>query len=217
VSQKNSRPSRGGLTWNRAGRAIVWLRLLIVPAWIAATVVAVAHLPSAFDAEAGELGSLLPHSAEALEVERQAIETFGLPLLSHTMVVARQPQGFSAAQTTAAALHRRGRPEPRTAFGEGRAAPRGRARSRERGTAGEGDRGPAGNKVGNRDRRKPFDLGRAGDRAARGGDPCFLLSLSGGTAAPIGDGGGRLPLRRPDPRLDRRALRPLDSRARPSP
>jgi putative drug exporter of the RND superfamily len=105
VSQKNSRPSGSGLRWNRAGRAIVWLRLLIVPAWIVATAMAVSHLPSAFEAEAGELGSLLPHSSEALEVEERAIKTFGLPLLSRTMVVARQPQGFSAAQASAAARY----------------------------------------------------------------------------------------------------------------
>ncbi len=105
VPQQNSRPSRGGLRWNRAGRAVVWLRFLIVPAWIAATVMAVTHLPSAFEAEAGELGSLLPHSSEALEVEHKAIETFGFPLLSRTMVVARRPQGFSAAQTSAAARY----------------------------------------------------------------------------------------------------------------
>jgi len=78
---------------------------LIVPAWIAAAVMAVAHLPSAFEAEASELGSLLPHSSEALEVERKAIETFGLPLLSRTMVVARQPRGFSTAQASAAARY----------------------------------------------------------------------------------------------------------------
>lgn len=105
MSQKDSRPSRGGLRWNRGGRAIVWLRFLIVPAWIAATVVAVSHLPSAFEAEAGEIGSLLPHSSEAIEVERKAIETFGLPLLSRTMVVARQPGGFSAPQASAAARY----------------------------------------------------------------------------------------------------------------
>jgi len=64
---------------------------------------AIAHLPSAFEAEAGELGSLLPHSSEALEVERRALHTFGLPLLSRTMVVAREPRGFSAARASAAA------------------------------------------------------------------------------------------------------------------
>jgi RND superfamily putative drug exporter len=105
ATKKNSHSPRGGLRWNRGGRTIVWLRFLIVPAWILATVMAVTHLPSAFEAEASELGSLLPHSSEALEVERKAIETFGLPLLSRTMVVARQPQGFSAAQASAAARY----------------------------------------------------------------------------------------------------------------
>ncbi|HEY2335206.1 MAG TPA: MMPL family transporter [Solirubrobacterales bacterium] len=105
MSQRNSRPSRGGLRGSRGGRTIVWLRFLIVPVWIAATVIAVTRLPSAFEAEAGELGSLLPHSSEALEVEKQAIETFGLPLLSRTMVVARQPRGFSATQASAAARY----------------------------------------------------------------------------------------------------------------
>jgi RND superfamily putative drug exporter len=73
-----------------------------VAAWVAATALAVAHLPSAFEAEAGELDSLLPHSSSALEVERKALKTFGLPLLSRTMVVAREPGGFSAAQASAA-------------------------------------------------------------------------------------------------------------------
>jgi len=103
VPRKNSRPSGGGLAWNRSGRAVVWLRFLIVPAWIAATVMAVAHLPSAFEAEASELDSLLPHSSSALEVERKALKTFGLPLLSRTMVVVREPGGFSTAQASAAA------------------------------------------------------------------------------------------------------------------
>ncbi len=103
MSRKNSRPSQSGLAWNRSGRVVVWLRFLIVPAWIAATVMAMTHLPSAFEAEAGELDSLLPHSSSALEVERKALKTFGLPLLSRTMVVAREPGGFSTAQASAAA------------------------------------------------------------------------------------------------------------------
>ncbi|HWI96019.1 MAG TPA: MMPL family transporter [Solirubrobacterales bacterium] len=74
-----------------------------MPAWIAATIFAVVHLPSAFEAEASELGNLLPRSSSALEVERKALKTFGLPLLSRTMVVAREPGGFSAAQASAAA------------------------------------------------------------------------------------------------------------------
>lgn len=75
---------------------------MIVPAWIVVTVMAVRHLPSAFEAEAGELGSLLPHSSEALEVESKATKRFGLPLLSRTIVVAREPHGFSTAQASAA-------------------------------------------------------------------------------------------------------------------
>jgi RND superfamily putative drug exporter len=78
---------------------------LIIPAWIIATALAVSTLPSAFEAEASELGSLLPHSSESLEVERKATEKFGVPLLSRTMVVARQPQGFSTAQASAAARY----------------------------------------------------------------------------------------------------------------
>ncbi|MBA3864973.1 MAG: MMPL family transporter [Solirubrobacterales bacterium] len=83
-------------------RAIVWLRFLIVPAWIAAAVLATMHLPSAFESENADVGSLLPHSSRAIEVERNAIKTFGLPLLSRTMVVARRPQGFSAPALAAA-------------------------------------------------------------------------------------------------------------------
>jgi RND superfamily putative drug exporter len=75
---------------------IVWLRYLIVPAWIAAVVLASQQLPSAFESETGEIGSLLPQSSQAIEVEKKAIKTFGLPLLSRTIVVARQPAGFSA-------------------------------------------------------------------------------------------------------------------------
>lgn len=105
MADKDSRPSRGGPAWNRSGRVVVWLRFLIVPAWIAATVIAVTHLPSAFEAEAGELGNLLPRSSSALEVERKALDTFGLPLLSRTMVVAREPRGFSPTQASAAARY----------------------------------------------------------------------------------------------------------------
>jgi len=56
---------------------------------------AIAHLPSAFESEANELGSILPRSSSALEVEEKAIKTFGLPLLSRTIVVAHQPGGFA--------------------------------------------------------------------------------------------------------------------------
>jgi RND superfamily putative drug exporter len=84
-------------------RLIVALRFLIVPAWIAAAVWASLSLPSIFGSEASELGSLLPRNSKAIEVEEEAIETFGLPVLSRTMVVAHEPANFSVEQGEAAA------------------------------------------------------------------------------------------------------------------
>lgn len=82
--------------WRRTARLIVWLRFPILLAWIAGTVLAMAHLPSAFESDSGELDSLLPRSSSALEVESKADKTFGLPLLSRTIVVAHRAAGFSA-------------------------------------------------------------------------------------------------------------------------
>jgi putative drug exporter of the RND superfamily len=84
-------------------RLIVALRWLIVPAWIAGAVWVSFNLPSVFSAETSELGSLLPQDSEAVAVEERAIETFGTPVLSRTMVVAQDPGRFSAEQGTAAA------------------------------------------------------------------------------------------------------------------
>jgi RND superfamily putative drug exporter len=84
-------------------RLIVGLRFLIVPAWIAGAIWVSFSLPSIFGAEANDLGSLLPRNSGALEVEEEAIETFGLPVLSRTMVVAHQPGDFSLDQGKAAA------------------------------------------------------------------------------------------------------------------
>jgi RND superfamily putative drug exporter len=84
-------------------RLIVALRFLIVPAWIVAAVWASLSLPSIFGSEASELGSLLPSNSKAIEVEEEAIETFGLPVLSRTMVVAHEPGNFSLVQGKAAA------------------------------------------------------------------------------------------------------------------
>jgi putative drug exporter of the RND superfamily len=89
----------------RLARATVSLRFLILPAWIAAAILASAHLPSVFDSESAELGSLLPRSSEGVEVERRAIDAFGLPLLTRTMVVASDPTGFSPDQSAAAARY----------------------------------------------------------------------------------------------------------------
>jgi RND superfamily putative drug exporter len=84
-------------------RLIVSLRFLIVPAWIAGAVWVSLSLPSVFASETNELGSLLPRDSAAIEVEEKAIEVFGLPVLSRTMVVAHEADGFSTRQGEAAA------------------------------------------------------------------------------------------------------------------
>jgi RND superfamily putative drug exporter len=84
-------------------RLIVALRFLLVPAWIVGAVCVSFNLPSIFGAEANDLGSLLPRNSKAVEVEERAIEVFGLPVLSRTMVVAHEPDNFSVDQGKAAA------------------------------------------------------------------------------------------------------------------
>jgi RND superfamily putative drug exporter len=84
-------------------RLIVALRFLLVPAWIAGAIWVSFNLPSIFGAEASDLGSLLPRNSKAIEVEEEAIETFGVPVLSRTMVVAHDPDKFSLQQGEAAA------------------------------------------------------------------------------------------------------------------
>ena len=84
-------------------RLIVGLRFLIVPAWIAGAIWVAFSLPSIFGAEANDLGSLLPKNSGAIQVEEEGIETFGLPVLSRTMVVAHQPGDFKVDQGRAAA------------------------------------------------------------------------------------------------------------------
>lgn len=88
-----------------AARTIVWLRFLIVSAWIAGVVLASLHLPSAFESETGGPGSLLPSSSRAIEVEENAIKTFGTPLLSRTIAVAHRPQGFDGSALAASARY----------------------------------------------------------------------------------------------------------------
>jgi putative drug exporter of the RND superfamily len=84
-------------------RVIVGLRFLIVPAWIAGAVLVSINLPSIFASEASELGSILPEDSEAVQVEERALEVFGTPVLSRTMVVAHDPDNLSVQQGRAAA------------------------------------------------------------------------------------------------------------------
>src|ERR1700761_4333671 len=101
MSERESDPvseERRGASW-RLGRAIVWARLLILAAWIAGAALATSQLPSGLGSEEAELGSLLPRSSQAVEVEEKALRTFGFPLISRSMVVARKESGFDAADS----------------------------------------------------------------------------------------------------------------------
>jgi RND superfamily putative drug exporter len=100
VDETRERDGRGGAWW--IGRTIVWARLLVIAAWIAGAVLAADYLPSGLGGEGAELGSLLPRSSEALEVEDKALKKFGFPLISRTMVVARKEGGFDAGEGAAA-------------------------------------------------------------------------------------------------------------------
>ena len=90
-----------GGAW-RIGRTIVWARLLVIAAWIAGAVLATSYLPSGLGGGGAELGSLLPRSSEAVEVEERALRTFGFPLISRSMVVARKEEGFDPGEVRAA-------------------------------------------------------------------------------------------------------------------
>jgi putative drug exporter of the RND superfamily len=92
---------RHGATW-RLGRAVVWARFFVIAAWIAGAILATSQLPSGLSSEAAELGSLLPRSSKAVEVEEKSLETFGFPLISRSMVVAHKEGGFDAGDTAAA-------------------------------------------------------------------------------------------------------------------
>jgi putative drug exporter of the RND superfamily len=84
-------------------RLIVALRFLIVPAWIAGAVWVSFSLPSMFSSDADQLSSLVPQSSEAVKVEERAVEVFGAPVLSRTVIVAHDPDRFSVDQGKAAA------------------------------------------------------------------------------------------------------------------
>jgi RND superfamily putative drug exporter len=86
-----------------AARWIVRLRFLLVPGWIALSVLALVYLPSIFAANTGTLDTLLPSSSKALVAESRALETFGLPFASGTLAVARQNGPLARRQVGGAA------------------------------------------------------------------------------------------------------------------
>ncbi len=75
---------------------VVRLRWLVIAGWIAAAAAATLYLPSLQEAESIELSSLVPEDAEAVETGRRSAELFPVPVIAHTAVVQRDPDGLSA-------------------------------------------------------------------------------------------------------------------------
>jgi RND superfamily putative drug exporter len=84
----------------KISRAFAWtvvaFRFLLVPAWIAAAVLAVLWLPGLSQSQGGALTSLVASDSPAIRAENRSAELFGLPLTADTMVVQRDPAGLSA-------------------------------------------------------------------------------------------------------------------------
>ncbi len=74
---------------------MVRLRWLVVPAWAAAAVASVLWLPSMTEARESSLSGLVPENAEAIQVDLRSAQLFGIPLVTHTALVQRDPKGLS--------------------------------------------------------------------------------------------------------------------------
>jgi RND superfamily putative drug exporter len=74
--------------------AVVALRFVIVPVWIAIAVAAQIYLPTVDEAPATSLGALLPAGARSIETERRAVRLFRVPLISQVAVVQRNRKGL---------------------------------------------------------------------------------------------------------------------------
>jgi RND superfamily putative drug exporter len=84
--------------------AVVGLRFLVVPAWIAAALAVTWWLPGLGSGEPLPLGGLIPENAESAQIAQRDAEIFGVPLTTDTLVVQRDADGLSpAAQAKAVA------------------------------------------------------------------------------------------------------------------
>ncbi len=92
------RADRGAGLVDRFAGLVVRGRFVVVAAWIALAIAVTLGLPSIREAQVGALGDLVPAGAKAITTEERSAELFSFPLLSRTIVVARDPGGLSAAQ-----------------------------------------------------------------------------------------------------------------------
>ena len=124
-----------------AARAIVWLRFLIVPAWIALAVLASVQLPSISETGGGGVGSMVPKGSAAVATEESAYRDFGTPALSRSLAVLRDPRASPRRADPGDRLSRPAQPptgtDRRAAWGTSRGQPEATAAD-----AGERHRGP---------------------------------------------------------------------------
>ena len=77
--------------------AVVGLRWLVVPAWIAAALAVTWWLPGLGSGQALPLGGLIPDDAESAKIATRDAEIFDIPLTTDTLVVQRNADGLSPA------------------------------------------------------------------------------------------------------------------------
>src|SRR5207247_4600972 len=82
-------PLSRGFAW-----IVVHLRILLVPAWIATAIAATIALPAL--GEGGAHAGIEPSHSKAAAVEARSARLFGVPLISRTMIVQRDPHGLTA-------------------------------------------------------------------------------------------------------------------------
>jgi RND superfamily putative drug exporter len=85
---------------NRLARAFAWLvvqlRWPIVLGWTVAAIAAVVYLPSLQEAgDKTSLVGLVPEDAEAIEAGVRSAVLFSVPVVTHTAIVQRDPEGLS--------------------------------------------------------------------------------------------------------------------------
>lgn len=96
VEPGTSGPSRDPVA-ARFAALVVRGRFVIVAGWIAAALAVTLALPSIRDAQVGALGDLVPAGAAAISTEERSAQLFAFPLLSRTVLVARDAGGLPPA------------------------------------------------------------------------------------------------------------------------
>ena len=78
----------------RAAKAVVALRFVLVPLWIALAALAVVFLPSIGQGQSGPIGELIPEDAPAVRAETLSKQQFPFPLITRTLVVHHDEDGL---------------------------------------------------------------------------------------------------------------------------